>query len=105
MSMPQSKAVLLVDDETLFVKAACKLLERAGFQAVGASSLADARRSLASVQPSLMVLDVRLPDGSGLELLAELRGRAPAPPIVILTAFGDIEDAVLAMKLGAALSG
>ena len=101
MNAANTPSVLLVDDEILFVKAACKLLGRAGFAATGCHTLANARRALDAGRPDMIVLDVRLPDGSGLELLEELAARNDAPPVVVLTAFGAVEDAVLAMKLGA----
>ena len=101
MSSPKRPSVLLVDDEQLFVQAARKLLDRAGFASTGCHSLADARETLHARQYDMIVLDVRLPDGSGLELLEELAAHEPMSPVLVLTAFGDIDDAVAAMKFGA----
>lgn len=101
MSTVERPRVLLVDDEQLFVKAACKLFERAGLAPFGSHTLGDARRALDARSYDMVVLDVRLPDGSGLELLKELTASDQAPPVLVLTAFGDIDDAVEAMKLGA----
>ncbi|MCB1773003.1 MAG: response regulator, partial [Gammaproteobacteria bacterium] len=72
--------ILLVDDETLFVRAACKLLERAGYQTTGCYTLNDAREALQQDRFDLVVLDVRLPDGSGLSLLEDLAQQAGSPP-------------------------
>ncbi|MCP3867234.1 MAG: sigma-54-dependent Fis family transcriptional regulator [Gammaproteobacteria bacterium] len=99
--MPMDTAVLLVDDEALFVRAACKLLKRAGLPSKGSHTLSEARQLLRTTRPGVILLDVRLPDGSGLELLEELAVSGNSPPVIVLTAFGDVEDAVAAMKLGA----
>jgi two-component system, NtrC family, response regulator AtoC len=94
--------VLVVDDEAFFAKAVCKRLEKAGYECGVAPSLTAARRQLAERQPDLVLLDMRLPDGSGLDLLAELRERmASDVQVVVLTAHGELEDAVAAMKLQA----
>jgi DNA-binding NtrC family response regulator len=61
--------------------------------------LADARAAIRTQTPQLVVLDVRLPDGSGLDLLAELR--LPRPAVIVLTGFGDVPLAVDAMQRGA----
>lgn len=101
MTAGEHLSILLVDDELLFARAACKLFERAGFKPRSCHTLADARSALGSQVYDMIVLDVRLPDGSGLELLKELSARPTVPPVLVLTAFGDVDDAVEAMKLGA----
>ncbi|MCP2936804.1 response regulator, partial [Salmonella enterica subsp. enterica serovar Typhimurium] len=58
--------------------------------------------ALGGFAPDVVLLDLRLPDGHGLDLLAELNGDNRAAPVVVLTAYGEVEDAVRAMKLGAA---
>ncbi|MCB1789537.1 MAG: sigma-54-dependent Fis family transcriptional regulator [Gammaproteobacteria bacterium] len=94
-------SVLLVDDEVLFVKAARKLFERAGFSAHGSHTLAAAREALAAQSYDVIILDVRLPDGSGLQFLQQFKRHGDKTPVLVLTAFGDIDDAVAAMKSGA----
>lgn len=92
-----SGAVLIVDDESLFAGSVAERLARDGYECAVAGTLAEARGALA--EPfDLMLLDVRLPDGSGLDFLAE----APGPSVVMITAFGDVPGAVGAMKNGAA---
>ncbi len=94
--------VLVVDDETVFARAVCRRLEQAGFECHVAGTLSAARETLATVHPSLVLLDIRLPDGSGMDLLSELMSEfSPPPAVVVMTAFGEIEDAVSAMKQGA----
>ncbi|MCU7854901.1 MAG: response regulator, partial [Candidatus Thiodiazotropha sp. (ex Lucinoma borealis)] len=87
MSGKSDITVLLVDDEKLFVRAACKLLGRAGLSCIGCHLLEKARQLLNEMQPKVVLLDVRLPDGSGLELLEELSQTVDPPSVVVLTAF------------------
>ena len=91
--------ILIVDDESLFAKAVQKRLHRAGMNVAIAESLSEAARQLAKFRPDLVLLDMRLPDGSGLDLLTEIRaGDTPDLPVVVLTAFGDLDNAVAVMK-------
>lgn len=109
MTMPRSEpppeprgagpAVLVVDDEELFARAVGKKLGQSGMECELALDLAGARDRLAGRRPDLILLDVRLPDGSGLDFLRELRAGGHADlPVLVLTAFGGLEDAVAAMK-------
>ena len=93
--------LLLVDDEESFRKLVSKELERAGYRVSGAGSLDEARRLLVKQAFHLVLLDVRLPDGSGLDLLGEIKESAPQTEVLMLTAYGTIEEAIRAMKLGA----
>lgn len=98
MSTP--RRVLLVEDEAVFARAVEKRLAKAGLACQVAGTLADARRLLMGPEPDAILLDMRLPDGSGLDLLSEVRERrGSAVPVLVLTAYGEVEDAVLAMKL------
>ena len=91
--------VLVVDDEELFARAVGKKLRRSGVECDLALDIAAARDRLAGGRPDLMLLDVRLPDGSGLDFLRELRTGGHADlPVLVLTAFGGLQDAVAAMK-------
>ena len=67
------RQALIVDDEVLFAKAVVRRLERAGFICVHAATLAAARAAYAAREADLILLDLRLPDGSGLDYLRELR--------------------------------
>ena len=99
---PQSDVtLLLVDDEETFRKLTAKELQRVGYSVETAGTLDEARRLLAQQQFHLVLLDVRLPDGNGLDLLLEIREAAPATEIVMLTAFGTVQEAILALKQGA----
>ncbi len=99
---PAPVRVLIVDDETLFARAVEKRLAKEGYAPVVAGTLGKARHLLQTADPQIILLDVRLPDGSGLDFLSELRQhKAPELPVVVLSAYGEIEDAVAAMKLRA----
>ena len=91
--------VLVVDDEEVFAHAVGKKLGRSGVDSMLAADLAEARSALAGRRPDLVLLDMRLPDGSGLDFLRELRAGDHADvPVLVLTAFGGLQDAVAAMK-------
>jgi len=99
-----TRQVLLIEDEALFARSVGRRLERAGFAVGHAASLREGLDLAAVMQPDLILLDLRLPDGDGLTALPQLsRDREGAPvPVIVLTAFGEVEDAVSAMKQGAA---
>ncbi len=95
--------ILLVEDEALFAKAVSRRLQKAGFDAYAVATLAAAEQSVRTTEPDLLLLDMRLPDGSGLDFLQRLRGQLGSEiPVIALSAYGELEDAVLAMKFGAA---
>ncbi|MEO6022625.1 MAG: sigma-54 dependent transcriptional regulator [Burkholderiales bacterium] len=99
----QGAHILLVEDEVLFARAAKKRLELAGYRCLTAATLLEAKRLVAISRPDLVLLDLRLPDGNGMDFLA-MFGAAAAEDrlaIIVLTAYGEIADAVLAMKSGA----
>ncbi|MEE8261084.1 MAG: sigma-54 dependent transcriptional regulator [Gammaproteobacteria bacterium] len=96
------KRVLVVEDEAVFAKAVCKQLERAGYQCAVAATLDAARSKFQEITPDLILLDMRLPDGSGLDFLTDLRERYQSEvAVLVLSAYGEVEDAVAAMKLNA----
>ena len=91
--------VLIVDDEELFARAIGRKLRQGGVGCELAFDLAAARTSLAGRRPDLVLLDMRLPDGSGMDFLRELRAGDHADlPVLVLTAFGGLENAIAAMK-------
>ena len=94
-------SLLLIDDEESFRKLISKELERSGYRVTQAGTLGEARPLLAKQAFHLVLLDVRLPDGNGLDLLGEIKEAAPGTGVIMLTAFGTIEEAIRAMKLGA----
>ncbi len=98
----QKTRILIVEDEALFAKAVKKRLEVAGYQPEVAGTLAIAHNSIDTFNPDLVLLDMRLPDGSGLDFLTEIREQKDTNvPVLVLSAYGELEDAVAAMKLQA----
>jgi len=96
--------ILIIEDEALFARAVAKRLEQAGYACTLTTTLAEGVAQATQQPADLVLLDLRLPDGDGLEKLALLmQGRDDHPiPVVVMTAFGEVADAVRAMKLGAA---
>ncbi len=95
------KKILIVEDELVFAKAVKKHLRRAGYDSEIADSLEHARGKCDAFTPDLVLLDMRLPDGSGLDFLDALSKRRDASAVIVMSAYGELEDAVSAMKLGA----
>lgn len=101
-----SQQILLVDDSMTVRQAYGDALDQAGFQVVTAATLAEARAALAEHDPDLLVLDVHLPDGDGLDLLAELRveedrqGRW-ARPVMILSSDRQLDQRLRSVQAGA----
>jgi len=91
--------VLVVEDEALFARAVVKHLKKTGFDCESAATLSDARALAKQFAPELVLLDMRLPDGNGLDLIAELVDKGIK--VIVMTAYGEVSDAVHAMKLGA----
>jgi len=92
--------ILIVDDEKLVRWGLRKALEQAGFQAVEAATGAEALEVCADEVPDMVLLDYKLPDKDGLEVLRGLRKLAPRLPVVMITAHASIGGAVEAMKGG-----
>jgi two-component system, NtrC family, response regulator PilR len=93
--------VLVVDDEADLRELLDLTLSRMGLDVDCAGDLAAARALLGRQTYALCLTDMRLPDGTGLELLAEISQQAPATPVAVLTAYGSTENAVAALKAGA----
>jgi DNA-binding response OmpR family regulator len=93
--------VLIVDDDNELVEMLSTYLEREGFAIESAARLDRARVAIDRRTPDLLVLDLMLPDGSGLDFCRTLRQSNARLPILILTARGDPMDRVLGLELGA----
>ena len=91
---------LVVDDDVTFQSALADLVRDEGFAVHTVGTLSDARSALQSGPPDVMLLDVGLPDGSGLDFLRELDGTVPSD-IVLITGNGSVEAAVDAIRHGA----
>ncbi|AKU91391.1 sigma-54-dependent transcriptional regulator [Vulgatibacter incomptus] len=100
------ETILVVDDNTSLAEMLALQLEvaegdRPAFTVETAGSVAEARTKLARIEPVLVLCDMRLPDGDGVALLPEIRALSGEAPVVIMTAHGDMETTIRAMKAGA----
>jgi two-component system, NtrC family, response regulator AtoC len=93
--------VLVVDDEENARNSLSSLLNKQGYEVIGAATMAEARQQLKIGAADVVLLDVMLPDGYGPDLLAETANQPMHPPIILITAYGEIDMAVEAMKNGA----
>jgi two-component system response regulator RegA len=93
--------LLIVEDDAPMRNRLGRALERRGFQIALAESIAEARKRIAEHAPSYAVIDMKLGDGSGLEVVTALRAARPDTRIVMLTGYGNIASAVAAVKAGA----
>jgi two-component system response regulator PilR (NtrC family) len=93
--------VLIVDDEPDLVELVTLTLERMNLATASAGNLAAARELLSQRRFDLCLTDMRLPDGDGLDLVAWIEQHLPQLPVAVITAHGNIETAVRALKAGA----
>jgi two-component system response regulator AtoC len=94
-------SVLVVDDELLIRKSLSKVLRARGYAVEVASTGAEGVAMISEVRPQVMILDMRLPDTDGLSVLRKARSVDALLQVIVITAFGDVQNAVDAMKLGA----
>ncbi|NLW97941.1 MAG: response regulator, partial [Xanthomonadaceae bacterium] len=99
--MNEARSALIVDDEHDIRELLVLTLGRMGLRTDTAPNLHAARQMLGTVSYDLCLTDMRLPDGSGLELVSEISTRFPTTPVAVITAYGNVEAAVEALKAGA----
>ncbi len=95
------KSLLLLDDDEPFLSRLARAMEKRGFEVVTAKSVAEGRAIVSTKPPAYAVIDLRLEDGNGLDVVEALRDRRPSARIVVLTGYGAIATAVAAVKIGA----
>jgi two-component system response regulator RegA len=93
--------LLIVDDDKPFLQRLARAMETRGFAVDTADSVAEGMRKAESSPPAYAVVDMRLEDGNGLEVIEAIRKRRPDSRMVVLTGYGNIATAVTAVKLGA----
>ncbi|HWR36670.1 MAG TPA: sigma-54 dependent transcriptional regulator [Clostridia bacterium] len=101
MTTDANRQVLVVDDEAPMRTALQASFRRHGWRAETASGVAEARAQLDRASFGLVVTDVRMSDGSGLEVMRHVRNNSPSTAVIVLTAFGNVPGAVAAMRDGA----
>src|SRR5207253_3843797 len=93
--------LLVVDDEVPVLKVVERLAGRCGFDVITCASGADAMRMLMRRPADLAMLDLRMPDVNGLDLLRQIKSSVPGCEVILMTAYAAVDSAVEAIKLGA----
>ncbi len=101
MTSAATPRALIVDDDPGFLAGLAELVKREGFAVSSANSLKQAREEIAAGAPDILLIDLHLPDGSGLSLLSDFEP-ASAPEVVLITGSASIETAVDALRRGVA---
>lgn len=101
MSEPELADLLLVDDDMIFLDRLGRAMGNRGFNVRLASTVSDARHMIAKQAPCYAVVDLRLGDGDGLEIINFIKDVSPGTRAIIHTGYGNIATAVSAVKLGA----
>jgi two-component system response regulator AtoC len=97
----QDIKILIIDDQGLMRMSLERLLTTEGYEVVTAKKAADGIQAYKEEQPTLTLLDMNLPDENGIDVLKKLKEIKSDSPVIMVTAYGDVETAVRAMKKGA----
>ena len=97
----EDNTLLIVDDDEAFCKRLARAMEKRGFAVETAESVDQGRRVAQSRPPAFAVIDLRLSDGNGLDVVEAIRGRREDSRVIVLTGYGAITTAVAAVKMGA----
>ena len=95
------KAILIIEDDIIFSRTISNWLVKQGMKTQCVTTIADARRAIAGKAFSLILADMRLPDDNSLSLLEWMKEKLCTVPVIIMTNYGEVENAVTAIKLGA----
>lgn len=101
MDIGEDKSILLLDDDEPFLRRLAKAMEKRGFVVETAGSVTAGRAIATARPPAYAVVDLRLEDGNGLDVVEVLREKRPDARVVVLTGYGAIATAVAAVKIGA----
>jgi two-component system, response regulator RegA len=100
-SLPADRSILIVEDDKSFLHRLSRAMESRGFAVTTAETVAEGLNQLQSRSPAFAVVDMRLEDGNGLDVISAIKNRRPDARAIILTGYGNIATAVTAVKLGA----
>ena len=100
-AVPGDRSLLIVEDDKSFLQRLARAMENRGFTVTTAESVAEGLTQLETASPAFAVVDMRLDDGNGLDVISALKRRRPDARAIILTGYGNIATAVNAVKLGA----
>ena len=97
----QEQILLIVEDDDVLRERLCISMERHGFRTFGAKGFKYATKLVSEIRPNFAIVDIKLPDGNGLNLIEEIVLRMPDARSIIYTGYGNIPAAVSATRLGA----
>ena len=97
----QARTLLVVDDDDAFRNRLVRAMEKRGYNVSAAATVKEAQKLAQDLKPGFAVVDLRMPGGSGLDVVQTLRQARKSMRIVILTGYGNIATAVAAVKVGA----
>jgi two-component system, response regulator RegA len=100
-TMPSDRSLLIVEDDRSFLQRLARAMETRGFVVTTAETVADGLQQVEKAAPAFAVVDMRLGDGTGLDVISALKRRRPDARGIVLTGYGNIATAVTAVKLGA----
>jgi len=95
------RSLLIVEDDKSFLQRLARAMESRGFEVTTAESVSDGLLQVERTAPAFAVIDMRLGDGTGLDVISALKQRRPDARAIILTGYGNIATAVNAVKIGA----
>ncbi len=98
---PADKSLLILDDDKAFLTRLSRAMEARGYAVVPAESVSIGLAAIAQSPPAFAVIDMRLADGNGLDVISELKRVRPDARGIVLTGYGNIATAVTAVKMGA----
>jgi two-component system, response regulator RegA len=99
--IPGDRSLLIVEDDKSFLQRLARAMEGRGFAVTTAQSVAEGLQQVERAAPAFAVVDMRLADGNGLDVVSALKKRRPDARTIVLTGYGNIATAVNAVKLGA----
>src|SRR5205814_9396180 len=100
-AMPSDRSILIVEDDKAFLHRLSRAMEGRGFAVTMAETVAEGLNRLETNSPAFAVVDMRLEDGNGLDVISALKRARPDARAIILTGYGNIATAVTAIKAGA----
>jgi len=99
--LSEDKSLLIVEDDKAFLERLARAMEGRGFAVTACSSVAEGMAQIGQAAPAFAVVDLRLGDGSGLDVVSALKRKRPDARAIVLTGYGNIATAVTAVKMGA----
>ncbi len=99
--LPADRSLLIVDDDKPFLSRLTRAMEARGFDVTSVESVLEGLAAVETAAPAFAIIDMRLGDGNGLDVISRLKAKRPDARGIILTGYGNIATAVTAVKLGA----